>query len=171
MIYCGGCRDNRSFCEKQAGMCGTTKTADRKNYCCDKKVCNECNYRKTECELSHGCDTPVTNVGCGCGNVEKCFGCDLKPNSGKTEICGVCGGSDPCGNCSGCCNATMPGKTCINFGHLTSDSGHRIAPGATIAREFYSSTLSAREGRGSPRPKSIEGNKSEVYRCFNLVKY
>lgn len=140
-MVCGKCFYVMQACESVFG-CDTSATPDRNGTCCfaNQKTCNKCNYSMVGCEPSHGCDTSVRNEGCGCGGGTSCYGCDNVPNSGKRLVCGVCGGSDPCGNCSGCCQATMPGLTCINFGGWTTTSGHRYSPESANAREFYSST-------------------------------
>jgi len=82
-IYCGACNDHRSYCEKQTGVCGTSKTSDRNGTCCDShpSPCDDCGRTSiTECEAKlNACNvTPDIDGACclesqkGCGY---CGGC------------------------------------------------------------------------------------------------
>ena len=129
--HCRRCR-GKIGCEPQNG-CGNDAQAE----------CGGCNLGNTA--ASYACGKCNDNTSC-------LSGCDNKPYSTKTTVCGVCDGSfNACGDCSStdqgcgcgkgsCCSATAGGNQCINFGGWTTNSGHRYATDATFAREFYSST-------------------------------
>ena len=67
MVFCGGCVDNRNFCEKQTGVCGMPD-----------RVCDKCNYYMTPCETQLNQCGATPDVGCGCGKpAAGACGCNL----------------------------------------------------------------------------------------------
>ncbi len=113
---------------------------DKNGKCCypEEMTCDKCHYTKQGCEWTYGCNTSVKDLGCGCGNGTqcfdckgtangtamdlgcgcgkglKCYGCDGVKDSGKTVVCGVCGGQmGPCG-CSAC--PPPPASCSFNWG-------------------------------------------------------
>jgi len=124
MIYCGACKDHRSYCEKQTKVCGTTTTADRAGTCCNDhpSPCNDCGRPSSSinyCERQTGvCNTSATADSrgtCCSSHPSPCNDCSRpSPTQCETAL-GVCGAPAPdsegkccldsqkqCGRCSGC---------------------------------------------------------------------
>jgi len=108
MVFCGGCKDRRSDCEKQSvGWCGTGADKDINQVCClpsdhtYEPHCGKCNYTKQGCE---------SFPGRGCGQIAQgeCS-CDLSIK----KVCGKCNYTKQgCESISGCGNiAQVPRPT------------------------------------------------------------
>ena len=95
MVFCGGCVDNRNFCEKQTGVCGMPD-----------RVCDKCNYYMTPCETQLNQCGATPDVGCGCGKpAAGACGCNLSiVNRG-------CGCGQPAAGACGC-NLSIVNRGC-----------------------------------------------------------
>lgn len=82
--------------------------------CCylEQMTCDKCHYTKQGCEWTHGCNTSVKDLGCGCGKGTQCYDCAGVPNgTARDEGCG-CGAGRRCYGCDSIPNSGKVDEGC-----------------------------------------------------------